>query len=199
MEAIDIEGVPIEWCARAGLDPSQPRSALMLAIRSGMNVELIHGLQSRAEYVANDNLIRVRAGLPHVATNFLVAHEMGESVLSQARTVSEYCERTASNLAAVFIAPRPAFYVARLAFGLDLGALADEFTTSQTVCALRWGEVFAEPVALLSPGRCRLAGAIDGMPSERELRRIAGAGGCDELRLVSLTDVRKTVMLLGNW
>jgi hypothetical protein len=199
MEAIDIEGVPVEWCARAGLDPAQPRSAIMLAIRSGMSVEIVPGLPSRAEYVANDNAIRVRAGLPHVATNFLVAHEMGESVLAEQRFVSEHCERIASNLAAVFVAPRPAFYVARLAFGLDLEALADEFTTSQTVCALRWGEVFAEPVALISPGRFRLAGPIHGMPPERELRRIAQAGGCRELRVVPLTDTRKTLMVLGNW
>ena len=133
--------------------------------------------------------MRVRSTLPPLALAWGVFHELGEWLLARATCTSEFIEQYADNVAATLIAPVPAMRRLRHAYGFDLPRVATALRTSQTIAALRWGEVFDEPLAVVMPTRVKRRGPLT-LPGDGELRRIVRAGGCEGGLVWTLDDAR---------
>lgn len=202
LDAADIEGDALDIYRQADTDPEDPPGTIHLARRHpDVDIEFAIKLRFPALYIApaNDNargLIRVRTGASRVAMEFRVGHELAE--MRYRRLVVEHIERLCNNLSAALILPRPYMMLARLACGLNLPRISGSVNTTQTITALRWGEVFDdEPTAIVEPHRIRRRGP-DTLPPAREIHRIVAAGGCAEMRVVPLTDHPGRVFLVAR-
>ncbi len=194
----EIEGECDALYRRAGVDPERDPGPLNLAFSlPGVRVRFVRGLTSRGSVMrdGSGHLIELRSGQSPIALEFAAGHECGH--IARESHHDDDPERACDQIAAALIAPRPAMFLLRLAFGLDLPRIARTLCTSQTVVARRFGEVFDEPCAIVSPGR--VMRSHDGFPDDSELRRIVVAGGVAGVRVIHLTDTRRTAFLLGDW
>ena len=139
--------------------------------------------------------IRILATAPASAQAGFLAHELGELLVHRMRVAHESVEHLADAIGAAIIAPRVAVLAARARFGDDLERTARALHVTQTIAALRWGEVLGLDVAMVERRRVKSRGY---MPPERELRRIVAAGGGDGLRVIPITDASGRVLILGQ-
>lgn len=200
IEPFEIEGAALALYRQAGLDPSSSPSPGQLAMAlPDIDVEFV----LRASQPAMIRSFRGRATIRILATAtpsaqaWFLAHELGEWVLRGMRVQHEAIEHFADAVGAAIIAPRPAVLAMRTRFDDDLERTARAMRITQTVAALRWGEVFGRPVAIVERHRVKARGAFDA--PDRELRRIAAAGGGAGMRALPITDTRGRVVLLGDW
>jgi len=158
-----------------GLHPEDGPDVIELAMRLfGLSrVVTVPGLRQRAVLSPRRGEILLRPGLSPAALTFLVGHEIGEWVLERDGYREDDRELACDTVAASLCAPSRALRLAFAACGLDLPRIARSFHTSETILALRLGEVTLRPVAVTLPGRLRFAGAEWGWPPEPELRDIA--------------------------
>ena len=130
---------------------------------------------------------------------FGLAHEVGHWALLRAGYVGDDEERHADYIAGALIAPRRAFLAALLELGPNLPALAERFRTTESLIALRRGEVTALPTALVRPGLVRVRSQLEFVwPSEAMIRRWAQGTPPKGLAKTRLTDDRRRVVLTGE-
>lgn len=142
--------------------------------------------------------IAVRASIRGSAFEHIVGHELGHWIL---RREGSTMRNTELELACDFIGAaiqtrrRP---FARGARGRerDFKQLALDFQTSETLVALRVGEVLNIPIAVIAPLTVRARGSIE-WPDEQRLRMIARRGYPGIAR-VRLTDDSRRVALIAD-
>ena len=139
--------------------------------------------------------IGVRASLRGPAAEHVIGHELGHYALNLERYTGDDTERCCDYIGAAIMTRRRPF--ARSAAGRerDFAALASDWETTETMVALRVGEVMGLPVAVVTPQQVRARGGE--WPDERRLRELARTGG-PGLARVRLTDDRRRVALIGE-
>lgn len=147
----------------------------------GMLVPLPGG---KTQIFVRPNLTRER--LAHV-----VGHELGHWICR--REGVEDREDLCDAIGAAIVAPRAAYLAALSHHGARLHALAETFATTESLVALRYGEVTGAPTALITRESVRTCGEYP-WPPENELRQLARSGG-DRLRRLRLRDDPHRVVL----
>jgi hypothetical protein len=181
-----------------GLDPAEGPDVIGLALRvfARRGIVEVPGIRAPAVFVGNRSEILVRRGLTPGALSFVVAHELAEWLLERDHWIEDDRESQCDHIAATLTAPGAALRAAFKAVGRDLPAIARAFRTTESIVALRTGEVTSTPVALAMPHRIRYAGDPWGWPSEDRLRLIArGRLSVGEIERTPLTDRARRVLL----
>jgi hypothetical protein len=163
---LDFEAEAIDIHEEAGVDPHDVTPVLKLAILllGAENVVLNSSRLPRgipAAYYQESDELHVRAGYSAAYSAFLIAHELAERHLSIIGYVGSNAqrERAADRLAAHILMSRPAFQGALRETGCDFTAIARRFMVTETMAALRFGEVVGHPVAVVD------------LPSRKVMRR----------------------------
>lgn len=141
-----------------------------------------------------------------ITVRWFGAHELGHVVLGHNKVRTEEMEREANRFASALLMPWSAFRHLCVDYNNDLESISMEFGVSQTVAALRMGEVGEVPFAIVvAPDifRARSMREVE-LPTEAELRWLAkqsegelgrvGPG----LRKAELTDSPRRVVLVGE-
>jgi hypothetical protein len=140
--------------------------------------------------------IGLRAGLPMTIARHLCGHELGHLELGMRGSGEPDIELACDYIGAAIMTRRRPF--ARRACGRerDFKQLALDFGSSETLVALRIGEVLRLPVAVVAPHVVRARGDAQ-WPDEQRVREFArkGAAGLSRVRL---TDDRRRVALVGD-
>src|SRR5690606_31259266 len=108
-----------------------------------------HSLRRPAVFVEAVGEIWIRPGLPPQRRAFRIAHELAEYSLS--RHILPNPEAAADAVAAALLAPAPVVRDALRIHGRHLPSLAEALGVSQSIAALRIGEVTGSPLALVTP------------------------------------------------
>ena len=201
MPSFDADGEAEQLYREAGFDYSEPVRPARIAevllgpgcvhrmppggVRAFGTFALVHG-QPR---------IYVRSG-PRHEVDFRIAHELAEWHLHRAQYVGGDIEDRANAIAAAVVAPRRAFRRAVAALGADdYARLAFAFRSTQSLVALRRGEVLGDPIALVTPPLVRVRGPEEFVWPEESVLRRAARGGRPGLRRTKLTDDPRRVIL----
>jgi hypothetical protein len=139
-----------------------------------------------------DDVLRVSMRGAPEAVSWRCAHELGHLALDVAGVARPHDEQLVNAVAAAIICPRREFRRAFYEHPFRLPALARVFRTTETIVALRAGEVFDLQLAVVWSGRVVRRGEIG--VDDGTLRRWARHGGEDVARVVPLTDARRFVV-----
>jgi Zn-dependent peptidase ImmA (M78 family) len=181
------------------LEPHVAHGAMKLAraARVGVGVypeRVMRGLDSFVFYPRGrdaDPEIAMRRGLRPERRAWLIAHELAELELRQARCCAEEIERIANAAAAELLMPTAAF---RSAASDDLEIVAAAFGCEQRACAIRMAEVgLVDATVVLLHRKPALSFAKEGfqVPHVSKLRCMPG------VRSVNLTDERGEALLIA--
>jgi IrrE N-terminal-like domain len=199
----EIEGEAQVAYRAAGIDPYDTVSPIWLAKRllGEQNVVAVYSLmQPGGGCLARVNgtpRIYYRNRLPPERRDFVVAHELGHALLRDQAGDEAETELACDAFAAAIIAPRGAYLAAVRAYGARYPKLARAFATTESLVALRFGEVTDEPLALLTPRSIRVRGSAYSWPDSDRLRQLA-AMPRPGLRKTVLKDAVQRVALLGT-
>ncbi len=127
---------------------------------------------------------------------FDVGHELAHWYYRRTGYSGNDLELRCDALSAALLAPMPFFRSIRRRI-VDVPDVAQALGTTQSLAALREGEVLGTPTALVQPARIRIRGDEWGWPSEDELRRYAKAGHA-ALRKVRISDEPKRVVIVAS-
>jgi len=165
-EAEVLEGVALRVYDEAREDPYDPVSPVRLA-RALIGSDAVTIVPRHALRTTWAMLVRigdrahivVRRDVPEGELGHTIAHELAHWVLRREgmRDTEEACDY----LAAALVAPTSAFRRALALLGPKLARLAKAFRTTETLVALRWGEISWTPLALVRPGRVRVRGQLE--------------------------------------
>jgi len=200
---LELEGIAEAAYRDAGLDPEKPHVMRLARALLGQEAILrgprpVHGPAALAR-VGDSWRIVVARNLDPLYALFAVGHELGHWLIARHRLGLEDEESAADYLAGALLAPRPAFVGARRRLGEDLRALAQAFGTTETGAALRVGEVFRTPLAVVAPSRVRVRGPEDwSWPSEPTLRTWARRARPGVRRTRLGDDPRRVVLEAGD-
>lgn len=103
-------------------------------------------------------VIHLRRDLTPTQINHAVAHELGEWLLHMWGFHGPPAEDLSGRIGAALCVPRPAFHLAHSELGENVPALAQVFTVSESLMALRIAECLGHPTALITPRRVRTRG-----------------------------------------
>jgi hypothetical protein len=123
--------------------------------------------------------IEVRANLPASLENYAIARALAEWVLAQGDYPPSAIHAFRSRLAASFLVPEPTLTLhygahVRADLASTLEALARAFLVPQALMALRLGECFFTPTALVGPrGRVKRRGTQGVLPHDAVLVHLA--------------------------
>lgn len=137
-------------------------------------------------------VIKLRARLTEAEQRFVVGHELSHWALGDNASEDD-CDA----LAAALVVPRNIFQRAMRTCGTSLQELAHDLEITQSLAALRIGEVTGEPVALVTPQRVRARGAEWCWPDRERLWRMARAP-VDSVRVQTLTDEPRRVAIFAE-
>lgn len=200
----DLESIAVETYERHHLDPAEPVSAFRLAraIAGPDAVVRPPGLLGRypaaTMHVNGKPRFALRKTVPLDEQQFYLAHELAHLLLGRPHGAGAEIEAACDYLGSCLMAPRAAVLALYRAFGLDLGAIADEVVATQTWAALRLGEALQIPIATVGPIAVRVRGPEEWVwPSEPELRRQAVRPG-PGLAKVRITDRPKRAVLVAD-
>jgi hypothetical protein len=198
-EPWELEGLANSVFRVTGIDPATaPSPAEIVKAHPDIQVEYVMRASrpARFGYIRGVPTMRILNTAPALARAWFIAHELGEIVLHRAGADDEAVEQLADNVAACIIAPTVAVRTIRNRYDLDFEHAARRLRLSQTILALRYGEIWGGLVIVLERSRVKTRGGFE-IPSERDLRRIAAAGGGDGLTVIPVTDAPGRMLLLG--
>lgn len=201
LEPFEIEGEALTLIRSVGLDPARaPSPAAIANAMPDVDVEYVLRASRPAKLAIRHGrpTLRILNTASTLARAWFIAHELGEIIIHRRGIEHENVEQLADNLGAAIIAPAPAMSIVRARFEDDIGRAAKWLRLSQTITALRYGEVWDRLVIVLERTRVKRRGASFEIPPERELRRIAATGGGDGLSVVPITDAPGRIVLLGE-
>ncbi len=198
--------MPLEWdeCERrvralyraAGVDPGAPSGALHLVGRlPGVEfVEFVPHLSVPGRSVPSPRLgpdfrrIQVRKYMSRAATAWFATHEGHEVINATLRHpyVGRDIELVMNALTAATLIPADGLRAAWEHLGFDIPALSQWFAASEPTVALRIGEVFQWPVAIVGELWIPRRGPERWLPGDSELRRIVAVGHHPAVRLVPI-------------
>ena len=184
----------------AGCDPAEPPGPVALALALGIAVTATPGARG-ARWCGRRGEILVSPRLSGPALAWSVGHELGERALAAAGYGEPDREQVADAVAAALVAPRPAFRSALAAFGATpdaLSSLAHAFGITQSIAALRIGEVTGRPLALVTPRRVHVRGDAYVWPCEKTVRRVAAGHDPAPVARWPLSDARRRTLLLAE-
>jgi hypothetical protein len=199
----DAEEVAAEVFRLARVDPDETPGPLHLARRvfGPDNVRWAEGLWRDAKLAFSGGvpMLLVARRLPPRRVGFAVAHELAEHVMARAEYMGDDVERIANAAAAAVVAPRKMFRRRYVAVGPAVSTLADAFATSETLAALRIGEVTDVPTALVDASSVRVRGEEYGWPPDDELRsRLRAKALPKQLTEVPMPGGRRRTLLLAG-
>lgn len=198
MWTTDLEAEVEDLLRSQGFDPACPPDPILLAycVLGAANVATVPGMRTPARYVVDRDRIELSPKLSPMRRRFLVAHELGERQLRRRCHGDEYIEQKCDSFAAALMAPRAAVRAALDEHGRHLPSLASALEVSESIAALRLGEVTGSPLALVTPRSVRVRGDAWVWPAEREIRQIAGSlSPSREIERVAITDAPRRVVL----
>ncbi|MFO7179628.1 MAG: ImmA/IrrE family metallo-endopeptidase [Pseudomonadota bacterium] len=171
-EALEIAADELFRWAGCSLDATPLEVASSLGIRV---IELHSHLPGWAALarVRSEWRIYVRPHLGEQRLRWAIAHEVGEWALSRDGYRGSDREAAADALAARVIAPRRRFLSVLAKCGRDTVRLASVLKATESLAALRLGEVTGEPLALVTPESVRTRGAAYDWPTAEKLRELA--------------------------
>jgi hypothetical protein len=172
---VDIEGEAEGILSAEGFALDEPPDLEILArcIVGCSRVVDARGLRVPAQYLHEIRTIQLRPGMSPRRRRYLLAHELAERHLVLHCYERDDVERLADSIAAAIVLPRRAMRAAVGEVGRHLLELSDLLGASQSVVALRLGEVTGSPLALVTPRRVHVRGEPWEWPSEAELRQLA--------------------------
>lgn len=173
-------------------------SPVRLANCLGINVVSVPNLRQAGclAMVGHVPTIAFRASLDAPRRAHVVGHELGHWVLSREGVRdSQWTEDWCDYIGGALVAPRPAIRRAFAAFGTAFSPIAASFRTTETLVALRMGEVTSQSVAVVAPQRVRARGDAV-WPAEDTVRAWARRPG-PGISSVRLQDDRKRVVLMA--
>ena len=196
-----IEGIVEQIYDEAGFDTRVGACPLRLA-RALLGPGTVCTVDATAALPGDAALVRlrgesriyVRSRLPVTRRNFAVLHELAEWHLEREDYQDEDREDVADALAAGLLIPRQLFLRALRDDGSKFPSLARRFATTESLVALRLGEVTGEPLALVAP-RLRVRGKDWSWPPEEKLRQVARRRAPRGIRKMRLNDDRRRVAL----
>lgn len=202
MDAALLEGMADALYLEAGEDPADAVSPVRLARAllgaDGITVVPRHALCGDTAMLVRVNdrwRIVVRRDVVDAELGHTIAHELAHWALR--REGEPDTEEACDYLAAALVAPSRAFRSAMRDHGTDLAALADDFRTTQSLVALRWGESHGVPLALVRPGLVRVRGQLEFVwPDEGTIARWANGRPPRGVAKTRLTDDRRRVVLV---
>lgn len=145
MDSGELEGLA-RWIWRKSGEAETP---IRIADALGIEVFSVPNLREVANIATLDGrpVIAVRAS--YRDRNFAIAHELGHYALTLSG-VTEHEESWADYIGAALVCREP--------FGGTWEEIAARHRATQTLVALRWGEVTGEPVAVVAPTGTRARG-----------------------------------------
>lgn len=201
---MDTDSEAIALYRSLDLDPTEPAKLRVIAHRllGEGSVRVVHAVSLPGDAalarVGDSWRVYLRRGLSTEQAKFGLAHELAEWHLRQLDYQEHDIEDVADRLAAALVAPAPAFR--RLVrTGGDWLAVAQRLQSTESLVALRYGEVIGEPLALVAR-RVRVRGPETFVwPPEDVIRRAArrkqpGLG----LRRAALRDDPHRVVLFAE-
>jgi hypothetical protein len=194
----DVETEAIRILEGNNIDPHDAPDPVLLAycLVGPDNLLRVPNLRVRARYVPARDTIEVRRGLPVLTEGYAIMHEVAERHLRFEIFGSEEVERQANALAAALLVPAPALRVALSLHGRTLPQLAGHLRTTESIVALRLGEVTGTPLALVASNWVQTRGDAYGWPDEPELRALArGVRHVRGIDRTELTDTGRRVLL----
>ncbi len=194
---VDIEGEAEGILEAEGFTLDEPPDveALARCIVGCACVVEARGLRVPAQYVHATRTIQLRPGMSPRRRRYVLAHELAERHLVLHCYEREDVERLADGIAAAIVLPRRAVQDAVRGVGRHLLELSELLGASQSVVALRLGEVTGSPLALVTPRHVHVRGEEFGWPDEEGLRRLARGALPAELERVEVTDAVRRVVL----
>lgn len=176
MMDIDVEAEAQAILKENGIDPfAKPWMKLLAAcvLRKSANVRVVPNLPVVSRWLADADVIEVRAGLQRGMEDFGIAHEIGERRLHALRYRGPDPEAVANGIGAGLLLPRQ--YVQRVVrdLGRNVAEVAEAMDVDQAMALLRIGEVFGTPLALVSPQQVRVRGEEREWGPESNVRSIA--------------------------
>lgn len=192
LELADIEGIALADYREHGIDPRRPPGGPALAQALIGRRCLPRGRWRAHLRPANDGPeIHVPWRLSDARYNEHTCHEIAEKRLRDLGYREPDVEAQANALGACYAVPRPAFQRAWRKFGRDLAQLAAYFIVTQSLVALRFGEVLGTSCALVTPEKIHRRGQPHLLPEDSELRRFTRSHYYPGLELVPLSDLRR--------
>lgn len=141
-------------------------------------------------------VIHLRRDLSPTQINHAVAHELGEWLLRIWGFHGPQAEDLCGRIGAALCVPRPAFHLAHSELGENVSALAQAFTVSESLMALRIGECLGHPTALVTPRRVRTRGAEWHWPTnEHDWRALVKRPDAFGMRRHPVRDARSRIVL----
>ncbi len=204
MDAALLEGIADALYHEAGEDPADAVSPVRLARtllgRDAVTIVPRHALRGEMAMLVRVNdrwRIVLRHDINDAELGHTIAHELAHWALR--REGEPDTEEACDYLAAALVAPARAFRSAMRAHGTDFVALADDFRTTQSLVALRWGESHGIPLALVRPGLVRVRGQLEFVwPDAHTITRWANGRPPRGVVKTRLTDDRRRVVLVRD-
>lgn len=164
----------------------------------GIDVAYVTGMIDRGGLARHGErwFIGIRRSLPEAYREHTIGHELAHWWARTNGVVDS--EEQADYVGAALLMPRAAFTERAQATGCDLSALAAAFATTETAAALRLGELWREPLAVVAPSSVRVRGPEEwSWPDTDTVRRWArnGRPGLSKTRLQD--DRRRVVLRVG--
>jgi hypothetical protein len=204
VDAASLEAIALATYRRAKRDPGRPMSTFALARAVDVEVLRLRDMAGAPAGRGTSNgkrFIAVKQRLPEAYARFFAAHELAHFLLDEEGYDAEDLETCCDYLGAALMAPRPAVIGLKSAFGLDPRAIAKEVGGTETMAALRVGEVLRIPLAVVAP-IVRVRGPEEWVwPSVPELRRLARLAPRKlprGLAKTKLTDDPRRVLLVAD-
>jgi len=194
-----IEGEAESILRGAGFDPADPPDVEQLAAAI-TRVVAHHGISAPARFVASTGELWLNPRLSPRRRAFSIAHELAERHLARSAYEGDDVEARANAIGAALLVPAPALRVAIRSVGRRLADLAEVFDVSQSIVALRLGEVTGSPLALVMDRRVAVRGEPFAWPSPARLVAIAGGREAvpEGVTVERITDARRRAVLAAG-
>jgi len=195
MQMGDLEALADGFLRRSGLTGLQPPSRIAKAC--GVVVEAVANQRAEGTLgrLRSQWVIGVRASLPYARRQHRVGHEIGHILLVEAGVpTGPYTEAWCDFIGGALVLPRD--QVRAVAALGALSEAAERIRTTETLVALRIGEVTGEPVAVVTPHTVYARGDVE-WPDKGTLRRWSRSGRVG-LRKWRLRDDPKRVVMTSD-
>lgn len=194
----EIERAALALLREAKLDPAKPVNVDLLVhrlLKTRLRVApMRRGREGALVRVREEWRIYLDDALPRPRARWVAAHEVAHWALRRLGHGTA-TERDCDALGAALVAPAP-LYTAIRNRTEDVRAVATKIRTTQSLAALREGELLGRPVALVGSRRIVFRGAAWVWPEEDELRRVARCGSAQIVR-VRIDDEPDRIVLMA--
>lgn len=196
----DLEGSAEAIYELAGYDRDDVDATTNVARKLGIRIVRVAHMTVLGSLSSFEDrpIIAIRAGMSREREGHVVGHELGHWILRREghTETNDEVERACDFIGAAVMMPRRVFASCARGHERDFRQLAFDFAASQTMAALRVGEVLGVPIIVVAPHAVRARGQVHGV-DEQSARGFAARGGPGISR-IRLTDDRRRVALVAD-